>query len=70
MDMSEEEAAYKDLIAGSSSDEDDELSEDDAEDGGENASKGQKRIEEMRMKLLGGLSKDKPVKKRNGAMMA
>ena len=40
MDMSEEEAAYKDLIAGSSSEEDDELSEDDAEDEGENASKG------------------------------
>lgn len=68
--MSDEERAYKDLIAGSSSEE--ELSENEDEDGDENGQGGkaeaklmeQKRIEEMRLKLLGGLAstKNKPVK--------
>ena len=75
--MSDEEAAYRDLIAGSSSDDElseneDDLDNDDDDKGSKQGSAAQaklkelKRIEEMRLKLLGGLSassKDKPVKK-------
>ena len=64
--MSAEEEAYKDLIAGSSSEENDSLSED--SDGSANSqkkSRSQKRIEEMRRKLLGGLSEDKPRQKKS-----
>lgn len=50
MDSDEEMEAYKDLIAGSS----DEQSES-GSDAEENQEKEQKRIEEMRRKLLGGL---------------
>jgi len=50
MDSDEEMEAYKDLIAGSS----DENSES-GSDAAENQEKEQKRIEEMRRKLLGGL---------------
>lgn len=64
INLSDEEAAYKDLIAGSSSDEENELSED--EDGGsgaDNEERSKKRIEEMRQKLLGNLASDKPANK-------
>ena len=56
--MSDEEEAYRDLIASSSSEEG--LSED--EEGGDGGGESQKRIEEMRMKLLSGLEEDKPGK--------
>lgn len=62
--MSDEELAYKDLIASESNDEDGDLSEN---EGGEDQLTGQKRIEEMRMRLLGGITKDKPAKKSAGA---
>jgi len=59
LDTSDENEAYKDLIAGSSSDEygsedddDDELSD----DGGKGKAGKMSKIEEMRQKLLGGLS--------------
>ena len=55
MDSDEEMEAYKDLIAGSSSEnnsENDGQSESGSDGDGE---KEQKRIEEMRRKLLGGL---------------
>ena len=55
IDLENEEEAYKDLIAGSSSDENDELSENENASGDENEA-AQKRIEEMRMKLLGGIT--------------
>lgn len=52
MNESEEEEAYKDLIAGSSSDEyGDESNEDEPE-------RSKSHIEEMRQKLLGGLTGD------------
>ena len=49
--LSEEEAAYKGLIAGSSS-------EEDSEELGDNEGENQERIDEMRRKLLGGLTED------------
>ena len=65
--MDNEEAAYKGLIAESSSDDgNDELNEN--ESGDENAA--QKRIEEMRMKLLGGITADNEDKhKKRGSVM-
>ena len=55
--------AYKDFIAGSSSEE----VSDDAAEGSEAEEKEQTRIESMRAKLLGGLTDDKPAKdRRNG----
>ena len=59
--MSDEEEAYRDLIASSSSEEG--LSEDEEDgDDGHGGGESQKRIEEMRMKLLSGLEEDKPRK--------
>ena len=58
LNVSDEEEAYRDLIASSSSEEG--LSED--EEGGDGGGESQKRIEEMRMKLLSGLEEDKPRK--------
>lgn len=65
--MSAEEEAYKDLIGGSSEDDNESLSEDDgnASDNSQRKSRSQKRIEEMRQKLLGGLSEDKPSRGKN-----
>ena len=63
LNVSDEEEAYRDLIASSSSEEglsEDEEEGDDDGHGGRNES--QKRIEEMRMKLLSGLEEDKPRK--------
>ena len=54
IDLENEEEAYKDLIAGSSSEENDELNENENASGDENEA--QRRIEEMRMKLLGGIT--------------
>ena len=65
LDLSAEEDAYKDLIASSSSDEANASlseNEDDEKDGADVVDKKQQRIEEMRRKLLGGLSEDKPKK--------
>ena len=53
-DSSEEDRAYKDLIA--CSDEDSETENDDVSINSEKAKLEQQRIEEMRKKLLGGLS--------------
>lgn len=63
MNISDEEEAYRDLIAGSSSDEGNgSLSEEeggDESDDSQAKKQKQSRIEEMRRKLLGGISEDK-----------
>ena len=69
LDLSAEEDAYKGLVGGSSSDEANaSLSEnEDDEVGDQNqdlANKKQQRIEEMRRRLLGGLTEDKSSSKR------
>ena len=62
LEDAEEFEAYKDLIAGSSSEEDSQ-----AEEGSEAEAKEQERIDQIRAKLLGGLNEDKEMKgKRKG----
>ena len=61
LEDADEYEAYKDLIAGSSSEEDANAS---ADEGSEAEEKEQVRLESMRAKLLGGLTDDKPLKGR------
>jgi len=60
----DDDNAYDGLIAGSSSDNSEEMSENGDAEG--NARKNQAKIDEMRRRLLGGISEDKPRRNNHG----
>ncbi len=59
--MESDDDAYRGLIAGSSSEESEEMSENGDAEG--NSKRNQAKIDEMRRRLLGGISEDKPGKR-------